>query len=91
MGSDSPVVVVDAVDLVVDVDGEGHAVQALVTDAAAEAARVVGLAHGVQDLTESHIPRHWSYGSRETRHRPRKDRRKSNQYSKMQGTGDRDR
>ena len=42
--------VVDAIDLVVEVDGEGDAVQALVAHAAAEAAGVVRLAHGLQDL-----------------------------------------
>ena len=41
--------VVDAVDLVVEVDGEGDAVEAVVADAAAEAPGVVGVAHRLQD------------------------------------------
>lgn len=45
-------VIVDAVDFVVDVYSEGHAVQTLVAHAAAEAARVVRLAHGLQDLRD---------------------------------------
>ena len=43
-------IVLHAVDLVLDVDGEGHAVETLVTATAAETARVVGLAHRLQDL-----------------------------------------
>ena len=42
--------VVDAVDLVVEVDGEGHPVEAVVAHAAAEAARVVKVAHGLKNL-----------------------------------------
>ena len=42
--------VVDAVDLVIEVDGEGDAVQALVAHAAAEAARVVRLSHRLEYL-----------------------------------------
>ena len=43
-------VVCHAEDAVVDVDREGNAVQALVTATTAEAARVVRLAHRLQDL-----------------------------------------
>ena len=42
--------VVDAVDLVVEVDGEGNAVEALLAHAAPEAAGVERLAHRLQDL-----------------------------------------
>ena len=42
--------VVDAVDLVVEVDGEGDAVEALVAHAAAEAAGVVSLTHRLEYL-----------------------------------------
>ena len=42
--------VVDAVDLVIEVDGEGDAVEALVAHAAAEAAGVVRLAHRLEYL-----------------------------------------
>lgn len=44
-----PVEVVDAVDLGSGVHGEGHAIQAAVTNHAGEAARMVGLPHGPQD------------------------------------------
>lgn len=44
------VVISDTVDLVLRVHGEGHPVQTLVTDDAAEAAGVVGLPEGLQDL-----------------------------------------
>ncbi len=50
LGREDAVEVVDAVDLVVEVHGEGHAVQALVAHAAAEAAGMVRLPHGLQDL-----------------------------------------
>ena len=50
LGREDPVKVVDAVDLVVEVDGEGDAVEALVAHAAPEAAGVVRLAHRLQDL-----------------------------------------
>ena len=50
LGSEDPVEVIDAVDLVVEVDGEGDAVEALVAHAAPEAAGVVRLAHRLQDL-----------------------------------------
>lgn len=43
-------IVSDAVDVVVSVHGEGHTVQALVTHGTPEAAWVVGLAQGLQDL-----------------------------------------
>lgn len=42
-----PVVVSHTVDLVVDIDGEGNAIQTLVTDATSETSRVVRLAHGL--------------------------------------------
>ena len=42
--------VIDAIDLVVKVHGEGYPIQTVVADAAAEATRVVGVAHGLQDL-----------------------------------------
>ena len=51
LGREDPVEVVDAVDLVVEVDGEGDAVEALVAHAAPEAAGVVRLAHRLQDLS----------------------------------------
>ena len=51
-----PVIVLHAVDLVLDVDREGHAVEALVTATAAETARVVGLAHRLQDLQHTTKP-----------------------------------
>lgn len=41
-------IVVDAVDLVVDVHGEGDAIQAIVADAASEATWMVALAHRLQ-------------------------------------------
>ena len=50
LGREDPVEVVDAVDLVVEVDGEGDAVEALVAHAAPEAAGVERLAHRLQDL-----------------------------------------
>ena len=40
-------VVCDAVDLVVNVDSKRHAIKTLVADAAAEAAGVIRLAHGL--------------------------------------------
>ena len=43
-------VVVDAVNLVVDVHCKRDAVQTFVTDAAPEAAGMIGLAHCLQDL-----------------------------------------
>lgn len=43
-------VVVDAVDLVVNVDSERDPVETFVADTAAEAARMVRFAHGLQDL-----------------------------------------
>lgn len=43
----------DAVNLIVDVDGERHSIQALTADAAPEAARVVRFAHRLQDLRET--------------------------------------
>lgn len=48
--SDRPVVVPEAVDLVLRVDSEGNAVQALAANDAAEAAGVVGLPQSLQDL-----------------------------------------
>lgn len=49
-GSDSLVVVGNTVHLVGEVHSEGDAVQALVTYDASEAARVIGLPHGLEDL-----------------------------------------
>lgn len=49
-GSDSLVVVSDTVHLVGEVHSEGDAIQALVTNDASEAARVIGLPHGLEDL-----------------------------------------
>ena len=43
-------VIPDTVDLVLRVHSEGHPVQTLITDDAAEAAGVVGLPQGLQDL-----------------------------------------
>lgn len=48
----SPVVIFEAVDLILRVHGEGHAVEALVTDDTAEAAWVVGLPQGLEDLRQ---------------------------------------
>lgn len=45
-----PVIIVDTVNLVVNVNREGNTVKALVAHAAPETARVVRLAHGLQDL-----------------------------------------
>lgn len=45
--SRSPVVILEAVDLIFRVHGEGHSVKALVTDDTAEAAWVVGLPQGL--------------------------------------------
>ena len=59
LGREDPVEVVDAVDLVVEVDGEGDAVEALVAHAAPEAAGVVRLAHRLQDLS-GEIIQSWS-------------------------------
>ena len=59
LGREDPVEVVDAVDLVVEVDGEGDAVEALVAHAAPEAAGVVRLAHRLQDLS-GEIIQNWS-------------------------------
>lgn len=54
---DALVVVRHAVDVAVMVDGEGHAVQGLGAHHAAEAARVVGVPEGLQDLgTRNDIP-----------------------------------
>lgn len=47
LGREHAMVIVDAVDLVVDVDGERDAVQALVAHAAPETTRMVGLPHGL--------------------------------------------
>ena len=44
---DSLVVVGDTVDLVADVYGEWHSVQALITHTASETPGMVGLAHGL--------------------------------------------
>lgn len=54
--SDRPVVVPEAVDIVLGVHGEGNAVQALTADDAAEAAGVVGLAQSLQDLRSGEEP-----------------------------------
>ncbi len=42
--------IVDAVDLVVEVDSEGNSVQALVANAASETSGVVIIAHGLENL-----------------------------------------
>lgn len=49
-------VVPDAVDVALRVHREGHPVQALVAHGAPEAARVVGLAQGLQDLGVEALP-----------------------------------
>lgn len=54
MCSCSLVVVADAVDVAVVVDGEGNAVQSLGANDAAEAAGVVGVAQSLQDLRAPH-------------------------------------
>lgn len=46
----SRVIVSDTVDVVVHVHSEGHPVKALVAHGAPEAARVVGLPEGLEDL-----------------------------------------
>lgn len=46
----SPVVILEAVDLIFRVHGEGHSIKALVTDDTAETAWVVGLPQGLEDL-----------------------------------------
>lgn len=46
----SRVIISDTVDVVLHVHSEGHPVQALVAHRAPEAARVVGLPKGLQDL-----------------------------------------
>lgn len=53
-GRRSLVVVADAVDVAVVVDGEGNAVQGLGANHAAEAAGVVGVAQSLQDLRRRH-------------------------------------
>ena len=49
LGSEDPVEVIDAVDLVVEVDSEGDTIKTLIADAAAEAARVECFANGLED------------------------------------------
>lgn len=44
------VVVVDAINFIVNIDREGHSVEAFVAHATAEAAWVIRFAHCVQDL-----------------------------------------
>ena len=72
----SLVVISDTVDLVLGVHGEGHPVQALVADDAAEAAGVVGLPEGLQDLgaegergqgSAGILEKAWTAGRRGTR------------------------
>ena len=41
--------VINAIDLVVEVDGEGLSVQTLVAHAASETTRMVSVAHGLED------------------------------------------
>lgn len=48
--SDSLMVVGDTVHLVGEVHSEGNAIQALVADNTTEAAWVIGLPHGLEDL-----------------------------------------
>lgn len=50
LGRKHSVVIVYTIDLIVDVDREGHAVEAFVAHATPEAARVIRLAHGLQYL-----------------------------------------
>ena len=57
----SLVVVGDTVDLVADVDGEWHSIQTLITHTAPETPRVVGLAHGLEDLHAD--TRHWLHNT----------------------------
>lgn len=45
-------VIFEAVDLIFRVHGEGHSIKALVTDDTAEAAWVVGLPQGLEDLQQ---------------------------------------
>lgn len=49
-GSKHPVIVVNAIYFIVDIDCEWHPVQTLITDATSEATRMVRLAHGLQYL-----------------------------------------
>ncbi len=44
---DSPVVISYAINLVVDIDGEGNTVETLVADTTPEATRMIRLAHGL--------------------------------------------
>ena len=50
LGREDPVKVVDAVDLVVKVNGEGNAVQALIANGTSEATRMVRVPHRLKDL-----------------------------------------
>lgn len=47
LGSEHAMVIVDAVNLVIHIHGEGHSVQTLVADAAAETTGMVRLPHGL--------------------------------------------
>ena len=49
-GSENFVKVVDAVDLVVKVNGEGNSVQALIANGTSEATRMVRVPHRLKDL-----------------------------------------
>ena len=50
LGREDPVEVVDAVDLVVKVNGEGNSVQALIANRTSEATRMVRVPHRLKDL-----------------------------------------
>ena len=50
LGGENFVKVVDAVDLVVKVDGEGNSVQALIANRTSEATRMVRVPHRLKDL-----------------------------------------
>jgi hypothetical protein len=49
------VVIVDAVDLIVDINRERNAVEALIAHATPEAARMIGFAHRLQYLRKDDV------------------------------------
>ena len=53
--NDVLVEIVDAVDLVVEVDSEGNSVEALVTNAATKTSGMVIIAHGLENLDTKRI------------------------------------
>ena len=55
LGGEDAVEVVDAVDLVVEVDREGDAVKTVIADAATEAAGMVGLTYGLENTLHDQV------------------------------------